>query len=72
MPAPDSIKDQQSRLQALALKPSPEPPAPVRATKADTDPLSGERIQARATQHSATLDKILSRQEPFLHFGINE
>jgi hypothetical protein len=72
MPAPDSIKDQQSHLQALALKPSSETAVPDRAVPPAEDPLSMDRINARVNQPSQTLENILHRQEPVPRFGINE
>jgi hypothetical protein len=72
MPALDSIKDQQSHLQELALKPTPESTASDRAVKPSDDPLSQERILARVNQPSSTLEKILHRQEPVRQYGINE
>ena len=70
MPALDSIKDQQSHLQALALKPSSETSA--RAVQPAVDLMSQERINARVNQPSKTLENILHRQEPVPRFGINE
>lgn len=72
MPAPDTIKDQQSRLQALALKSSSPSPVADRSVKPAEDPLSKDRINARVTQPSSTLEHILQRQEPVPRFGINE
>lgn len=72
MPALDSIKDQQSHLQALALKPSSETAVPGRAVQPTEDPLSMDRINARVNQPSRTLENILHRREPVPRFGINE
>jgi hypothetical protein len=72
MPALDSIKVQQSHLHALALKPTPESTATVRAVKPSDDPLSQQRILARVNQPSSTLEKILHRQESVRQYGINE
>jgi hypothetical protein len=72
MPAPDSIKDQQSHLHALALKSSSQSTASNRAVKPPDDPLSQERINARVNQPSSTLENILHRREPVPRFGINE
>ena len=72
MPAPDSIMDQQSHLQALVLKSSTEPQASDRAAHPSEDPMSQERIHDRVHQPSSTLENILHRQESVSRFGINE
>lgn len=72
MPALDSIKDQQSHLQELALKPSHATQAVGFAARPKDDPFSQERINARVNQPSSTLENILHRQEPVPRFGINE
>jgi hypothetical protein len=75
VPAPDTTKDQQSRLQALALKPkaaSVRVSTPARSAAGEEDGMSLDKIQARVNQPSSTLENILHRQEPVARWGINE